>query len=354
VIEDVGKRDLGQYGLAMPKLSIALIVCVVLTFMFVRLLLSARGNRDARPLLALIGLAALQAFLVSLRWDYGVTSLRPLQIIISCLLPALAWLSFRVYASHTLSFWTWREGVHLLPAFACLIAIAILPEAIDIIIITTFVAYGVAMLRLSTVGEDHLTRAPLNSIVNLKRALWLVTFTLFGSALTDLLVALDFWRGGGANALLLIGLGNLASLVALAGAALLGSHSIAEPELEESNFIETSNEDLTSVVQAAEKILRESGLAKDPSLTLSRLARRMGLPSRQVSQAVNQIKKRNVSQFVNDVRIAEACRLLQDSELTITQVIYESGFQTKSNFNREFLRVTGKTPRQWREAQIKV
>jgi AraC-like DNA-binding protein len=78
------------------------------------------------------------------------------------------------------------------------------------------------------------------------------------------------------------------------------------------------------------------------------------LPARQISRAVNRIQKRNVSQFVNDIRVREACRLLKESSLSITQVIYECGFQTKSNFNREFLRVTGKTPRQWRtEAALK-
>jgi AraC-like DNA-binding protein len=332
----------------MPKISIALIVFAVLMLLFVRLLTSARENRDARPLLALNGLAGLQALLVSLRWDFDIMTFRPLQIAISCLLPALAWLSFRVYSSHAQSVWSWRDGLHLLPAALCLVAVVALPDVIDVIIISVFVGYGIAMLRLALNGENGLARAPLNSIVDLQRALWLITFTMFGSALTDLLVFLDFLRGGGVHAPMLVGMGNLASLVAIAVAAVFGSGSIADVETEEAVPEDLPSNDDAAVVEAAEKVLRDGGLAKDPNLTLNRLARRMGLPARNVSRAVNLVKKRNVSQFVNDVRVAEACRLLENRDVSITQVIYDSGFQTKSNFNREFLRVMGKSPREWR------
>jgi AraC-like DNA-binding protein len=56
----------------------------------------------------------------------------------------------------------------------------------------------------------------------------------------------------------------------------------------------------------------------------------------------------NVSQFINEARVGEACRLLRETDLQITQIIYASGFNTKSNFNREFVRVTSSTPSEWR------
>ena len=40
--------------------------------------------------------------------------------------------------------------------------------------------------------------------------------------------------------------------------------------------------------------------------------------------------------------------MLADPKASITETIYASGFNTKSNFNREFARVTGKTPSEWR------
>lgn len=48
--------------------------------------------------------------------------------------------------------------------------------------------------------------------------------------------------------------------------------------------------------------------------------------------------------FVAEVRIGHACKLLMKGDLSITQVSYESGFRTLSNFNRQFRQITGQTP----------
>ena len=57
----------------------------------------------------------------------------------------------------------------------------------------------------------------------------------------------------------------------------------------------------------------------------------------------------NVSRHVNGYRIREACRALE-AGASVTQAMLDSGFNTKSNFNREFRRVTGRTPSVWRRA----
>ncbi|MBO0933486.1 AraC family transcriptional regulator [Fibrella aquatilis] len=51
--------------------------------------------------------------------------------------------------------------------------------------------------------------------------------------------------------------------------------------------------------------------------------------------------------FVSEIRIGHACKLLTSSQLTITDVCYNSGFRTLSNFNRQFRDVTGQTPSQY-------
>ena len=51
--------------------------------------------------------------------------------------------------------------------------------------------------------------------------------------------------------------------------------------------------------------------------------------------------------FVSEVRIGHACKLLTNSHLTITDVCYDSGFRTLSHFNRQFRDVTGQTPSQY-------
>jgi AraC-like DNA-binding protein len=48
--------------------------------------------------------------------------------------------------------------------------------------------------------------------------------------------------------------------------------------------------------------------------------------------------------YLNDLRIAFACKLLQKGSLTVTQVCFESGFNNISNFNRHFKRLKKQTP----------
>lgn len=48
--------------------------------------------------------------------------------------------------------------------------------------------------------------------------------------------------------------------------------------------------------------------------------------------------------FLNEVRVSNACRLLIDKDLSIQDICFQSGFNNLSNFNRAFKKVTGKTP----------
>ncbi|AOG12793.1 helix-turn-helix domain protein (plasmid) [Agrobacterium sp. RAC06] len=81
---------------------------------------------------------------------------------------------------------------------------------------------------------------------------------------------------------------------------------------------------------------------------IDRLARKALIPARQISTAINRTTGKNFSQYVNEFRIAEACRLLAETKKLVTEVMLDVGFQTKSNFNREFRRVTDMTPAQRR------
>ena len=107
---------------------------------------------------------------------------------------------------------------------------------------------------------------------------------------------------------------------------------------------------VASVLAAFDALMRNKKLYRDPDLTLNRLSRRLGIPSRQISGAVNRLRDRNVSQAVNAYRIEEAKRLLSETDRPVSEIMLESGFQTKSNFNREFLRVTGISPSAFRQS----
>lgn len=94
--------------------------------------------------------------------------------------------------------------------------------------------------------------------------------------------------------------------------------------------------------------MRGRQLYLDPDLTLARMARMLGVPAKVLSAAVNQASGGNVSRYVNGWRITRAAELWARGT-PVTSAMLESGFATKSNFNREFQRIKGCTPSQWRD-----
>jgi len=62
-------------------------------------------------------------------------------------------------------------------------------------------------------------------------------------------------------------------------------------------------------------------------------------------------KKRTGKSFVeylNEVRISAACKYLLDSDWSISEVAYNCGFKTVSNFNKLFKNITGHSPKNYR------
>lgn len=59
--------------------------------------------------------------------------------------------------------------------------------------------------------------------------------------------------------------------------------------------------------------------------------------------------KKTYINFLNEVRIGHACKLLIDTERTILEICFESGFNTLANFNKQFLKVKKMTPSRYRK-----
>ena len=57
--------------------------------------------------------------------------------------------------------------------------------------------------------------------------------------------------------------------------------------------------------------------------------------------------------FLNRIRIGEACGMLYASDEQITMISQEAGFKNLANFNRHFLKVKGMTPSQYRDTARK-
>lgn len=86
------------------------------------------------------------------------------------------------------------------------------------------------------------------------------------------------------------------------------------------------------------------------NLTVEQLARQLAVLPRELSRAIKQGFGQNFFEFVSAHRVEEAKRRLGDVANTssILDVMYDSGFNSKSVFNTAFKKATGVTPTQYR------
>jgi AraC-like DNA-binding protein len=92
----------------------------------------------------------------------------------------------------------------------------------------------------------------------------------------------------------------------------------------------------------------------DPSLTVKSLSEKINMPHRELSVLINQELGQHFFDFVNSYRIEKAKSILKDNtntKLTILEILYEVGFNSKSSFNTAFKKHTGQTPTAFRKSQ---
>ena len=58
-------------------------------------------------------------------------------------------------------------------------------------------------------------------------------------------------------------------------------------------------------------------------------------------------------EYLNQVRIKEACELLRDTERSISDIAFDTGFHNLSNFNRQFRKKVGCSPQTYRKESIR-
>lgn len=90
----------------------------------------------------------------------------------------------------------------------------------------------------------------------------------------------------------------------------------------------------------------------NPSLSLKELATQINLPARELSGIINQGTQQSFFDFINSYRIQFAqdkIRTTTDDKLTILEVMYAAGFNSKSSFNTAFKKHTKLTPTQWKK-----
>ena len=313
--------------------------------------------------LTLILVSALQSSLLGWRLGYGIDAFRFLSPILAACVPPLVYrlVLDLVGVNPIRNFRVWHHAPMPLVVVGFL---AVVPFLIDPFLIAVFVVYAVIILQLMRAGTNSLLLASLEDARAAYVSIMFAAFSLLISALIDGVIFFEFLLAGGQRAMVYITVANISSLIIITVAAFgIASHQADAVIPEDADSaVDSDVAEMDSATQVAlieeeehektltmiENLLVSKRLYRDVNLNLDRLARRLGMPARRVSSAINQLRGKNVSQFVNEFRVMEACDRLLKTDQSVTDIMFSTGFQTKSNFNREFRRVTGKTPRNWR------
>lgn len=83
-------------------------------------------------------------------------------------------------------------------------------------------------------------------------------------------------------------------------------------------------------------------------LSLSVLSDKLELNRYYISHLFSQKLGMRFNDYVNSLRISEACRMLLHSDDSVTDICFHTGFATLRTFNRAFLKHVGKTPSEYR------
>ena len=87
----------------------------------------------------------------------------------------------------------------------------------------------------------------------------------------------------------------------------------------------------------------------DKDLSLPLVADNIGLSHYYFSRLFKEYSGTTFREYLSSQRVRRAKKLLSDECLSITDIAYQSGFQSISNFNRVFLEQTGSSPKDYRK-----
>jgi AraC-like DNA-binding protein len=84
-------------------------------------------------------------------------------------------------------------------------------------------------------------------------------------------------------------------------------------------------------------------------VSLEEVAKRINMTVPAFCRYFKKLTRKTFIEFVNEIRIAHACRALTDEHLSIAAVSFDSGFNNLSHFNKQFRLITGVSPREYRK-----
>jgi AraC-like DNA-binding protein len=110
------------------------------------------------------------------------------------------------------------------------------------------------------------------------------------------------------------------------------------------------DEEVARIERDFDGLIEGQRLYLEPNLTVADVAARLRVPPRHLSQVIASQFAENFSSFLNRKRAEAAARALREPEhLSVTAIMFDSGFGSKSAFQREFKRRFGVSPSEYRK-----
>jgi len=116
-----------------------------------------------------------------------------------------------------------------------------------------------------------------------------------------------------------------------------------------------NEEDKKRILEQLRQYMESQKPYLEPELTLEQLASQLSLRPKMLSQVINESLQQNFFDFINRYRIEAAKKLLTnpaDKKITVLEVLYEVGFNSKSSFNTLFKKHTGLTPSEFKKKHL--
>ena len=316
-------RDIGQIRAA----RLLTFPIPVLTFLLATAAGFAVFRQDVGPRLArglFLGFffsVAVGSLMVGLRFGYGIETFVPIQRALPLLGGPLLYLGFavlsvsRIYAVRLVA-------VHLGITLALALFVPIVGrswEGVDLLIPISFCVYALSLVLLRRKGANALTRARLEAVPALLRMMVVGAAFLLLFGLVDSAISISFALERRDDAMALISGASVVLMVVMSAVIFLSGRSFSGQGVTTMPL----EVDHAGVAQDAEAFLVKTQLYLDTDLTVERLAKRLHVPARTLSSAINNREGINVSQYVNGFRLRHAAQLLETTDLTdISQVVW--------------------------------
>jgi AraC-like DNA-binding protein len=111
----------------------------------------------------------------------------------------------------------------------------------------------------------------------------------------------------------------------------------------------------SSKFEEIDSYIKNEKLFLDPNLSLASLEDDLKLSEGYISQLINNFSGGNFSSYINNLRIEQSKRFLQNNEYekyTIVSIALESGFNSKSAFYLAFKKATGISPTEYKKKSL--